>query len=133
MKIQQLPDFWRLSAVLRAQILAISDPLEQISTLEGFIAEPGVAGVLHDLLTQERKEQMKQKWDPYAWHDGKPGKPRWRVRTGMAEERERLCKEFDELNQAMEGDFDLRSTIANHNEWDRLKQAILDCEEEESA
>lgn len=57
MNIRQLPDFWRLSSVLRAEILAISDPLKQIEMLEALTAEPGVAEVLHDILKQQKEEK----------------------------------------------------------------------------
>lgn len=83
-------------------------------------------------MTEEQKKRYPEGWDPYAWHDHhRPGKPRWRVKEGMFEARDRLCLEFDALNRAMEGDFDLRQTMRNMDEWDRLKAAILACEEKE--
>ncbi len=57
MRIQQLPDFWRLSKTLRDEVLKQTDPLEQIKLLEGLIAELSVAEVLHDLLQQEKEKK----------------------------------------------------------------------------
>ena len=74
-------------------------------------------------------------WDPYAWHDHhRPGKPQWRVKAGMFEQRDALCVEFNKLNQRMaEGSFSLRQTMSDMDEWDRLKVAILACEEVKSS
>ena len=67
-------------------------------------------------------------WNPYEWHDNhKIGKPRWRVKVGMFEERDVLCIAFREVNRRMETE----CSFFLVDEWHRLKQAILACEEME--
>ena len=52
----------------------------------------------------------------------------------MFEQRDALCVEFNKLNQRMaEGSFSLRQTMSDMDEWDRLKVAILACEEVKSS
>jgi hypothetical protein len=68
-------------------------------------------------------------WDPYAWHDHhRPGKPRWRVKAGMFEERDALCKEFAKIHDRM---CDGENSFFLVDEWHRLHEAILACEESE--
>jgi len=66
-------------------------------------------------------------WNPYEWHDRhKPGKPRWRVKAGMAEQRHKLCEEFGALNERMgQHHYGMRELAR----WEQLKAAILACEE----
>jgi hypothetical protein len=67
-------------------------------------------------------------FNPYEWHDHhKAGKPRWRVRPGMHEQRLVLIAQLSELNTAM----DKHTTFADVDAWHKLHNAVLDCEETE--
>lgn len=72
---------------------------------------------------------MSTEFDPYEWHEHpKPGKPRWRVKAGMAEKRLALIGELQKINDEMLE----RESFRLVDRCDEVHQAILDCEEQQN-
>jgi hypothetical protein len=68
-------------------------------------------------------------FEPYEWHEHQRlGKPRWRVRQGMAERRMQLIDELNMISEKLGSD---NFRFADVDKWHEVKQAVLACEESE--